>query len=315
MTVPCPVCDSEQYNELFHDYNRRDALAYDGTYVECKTCSLVYLHNSVSWEEIARLYSTLDPEVTANPGNTDIDESKQRIDIAIPEWRKLLRQFRFRPHSWPLESVLHRSKRILDLGCGNGSKLAEFAGRGYEIWGVDISKDAIDVCKNVLPEGNFLVSELGNINLISDYFDYIRIDNALEHVPEPRKVIKECYRLLKKSGQLLIYVPHGKSMSMRIMKGDSISSWIPFHLQLFTRGSLERLLHEANFKNIRIYNFSPNNWLALSIMQRRNRNKTKQLSPSKWLVLTTYPLSWLAGKFGMGEELIGTGRKNNTQYA
>ncbi len=309
MIMPCPVCGSEQYKELFQDCNRRDALEYEGAYVECKFCSLVYLLNRASWEEIVRFYSTLDPEVTTNSGKTDIDELKQQIDKPVSKLRKLLRQFRFRPHSYPLESVPYKSKRILDLGCGNGSKLAEFAKRGYEIWGVDVSKNAIEVSQNILPEGHFLTSELSNINLTSNYFDYIRIDNALEHTPRPREVIKECYRLLKTGGQLLIYVPHGKSMSMRIMKGDSISSWIPFHLQLFTPGSLGRLMSGANFKNIQIYNFSPNTWLALSIMQRYNRKKAKQVSPPAWLVWTTYPLGWLASKFGIGEELIGIGQK------
>jgi len=63
------------------------------------------------------------------------------------------------------------------------------------------------------------------------------------------------------------------------------------------------------FENIQIYNFSPNNWLALSIMQLNNRIKTENFSPPAWLILTTYPLSWFAGKFGMGEELTGTGQK------
>lgn len=107
----------------------------------------------------------------------------------------------------------------------------------------------------------------------------------------------------------MIYVPHGRSLSMRLMKGNSISAWIPFHLQLFTHKSLKRLLHEANFKDVRIYEYNPTSWLTLSIMQRRNQKQAKtKYSHSRLLTLACYPIGWLAAKFGMGEELVATGR-------
>ena len=108
----------------------------------------------------------------------------------------------------------------------------------------------------------------------------------------------------------MICVPHGRSLSMRFMKGNSISAWIPFHLQLFTRKSLRQLLKEAGFKDIRIYGYNPTSWLPLSIMQWKNQNQSKaRYNYPRWLTLVCYPIGWLAAKFGMGEELIGTGSR------
>ena len=128
----------------------------------------------------------------------------------------------------------------------------------------------------------------------------------------------------------MVYVPHGRSLSMRFMKGNSISAWIPFHLQLFTKKSLRRLLEDAGFNqqispvpssgatgqaqitrvnSIRIYEYNPTSWLPLSIMQWRNqRQSTAKYNPPRWFTLACYPIGWLATKFGMGEELVGIGR-------
>lgn len=304
----CPVCESAKYIVLFYDHNRRDNIDCSGTYVQCKGCSLVYLRERPPWEEIVKLYSILDSDLTANPGKVDVAALRMQVRRPIPKWRRLLRKVRFRPHSWPLEPVPQGSKRLLDVGCGNGAKLFEFAQRGYEVYGVDVSTDAIKVCQELLPRGHFIRGELRETSLPTAYFDYIRIDNVLEHVPNPREVVRECYRLLKERGQLLIYVPHGKSFTMRFMKGVSISSWIPFHLQLFTKKALRHLMEEAGFTDIQIYNYNPPSWLPLSLVQlwKRKQPTLKLGHPAgAWLRWGVHPIGWLAAKLGIGEELIG----------
>ena len=106
----------------------------------------------------------------------------------------------FRPHSWSLGAARKGSKRLLYFGCGSGAKLFEFAKRGYEVWGVDVGADAIRLCKELLPQEHFYQGELQEAGLPEGNFDYIRIDSALEHVPNPKEVIAECHRLLLQGG-------------------------------------------------------------------------------------------------------------------
>ncbi|MDD5242729.1 MAG: class I SAM-dependent methyltransferase [Syntrophorhabdaceae bacterium] len=256
-----------------------------------------------------KYYSSMDEDHNTNAGQADAVTLRQQAEQLVPKWKQALRKSRFRPHSWPLERVLLENKRFLDLGCGSGAKLFEFAGRGYEIWGVDVGVDAIRLCKDLLPQGHFFQGALQEADLPDNYFDYIRIDNALEHVPNPKEVIKECRRLLCREGQLMIYVPHGRSLSMRLLKGNSISAWIPFHLQLFTRKSLKQLLSKVGFKDIQIYDYNPPSWLPSSIMQWKYREQAaaKYYYPP-WLSFACYPLGYLAAKCGLGEELVGIGR-------
>jgi SAM-dependent methyltransferase len=309
------MCGCGKYTLLFRDHNRRDNINCSGTYVQCKGCSLVYLQDRPPWKEIVKFYSSMDEDQTANAG-----ELRRLAEASVSKWKQLLRKIRFRPHSWPLEFVPQGTKKLLDLGCGSGAKLFEFVRRGYEVWGVDVGEDTIRLCKELLPEGHFIQGELQDTDLPDGYFDYIRIDNALEHVPNPKEVIVECRRLLRGGGQLMVYVPHGRSISMRFMKGNSISAWIPFHLQLFTRKSLRRLLEDAGFNPqisqisrinpIRIYYYNPTSWLPLSIMQWKNQKQpAMKFNHHRWLAVACYPIGWLAAKFGMGEELVGIGLK------
>lgn len=308
--IRCTVCNYSEYTLLFRDHNRRDNIDCSGTYVQCKDCSLVYLRERPQWEEIVKFYSSMDEDQTANAGLANAAELRRQVEKPVPKWKQFLRKIRFRPHSWPCESVSAGSKRLLDLGCGSGAKLFEFAQRGYEIWGVDIGADAIRLCKELLPQGHFFQGELQETGLPDEHFGYIRIDNALEHVLNPKEVIRECRRLLCVGGQLMVYVPHGRSLSMRLMKGNSISAWIPFHLQLFTRKSLRQLLKEAGFKDVRIYEYNPTSWLPLSIMQWKNQRQARaKYSHSRLLALVCYPFGWLVSKVGLAEELIGIGKR------
>ena len=62
------------------------------------------------------------------------------------------------------------AKRLLDLGCGNGAKLFEFAQRGHDVRGVDVSADDIRVCQELLPQGHLIKGVLPKTSLSSAYF-------------------------------------------------------------------------------------------------------------------------------------------------
>jgi SAM-dependent methyltransferase len=308
--VKCPICQTIGHKNVFSDYNRRDRFVYEGTYVQCLNCSLIYLINPPSWEKLVQLYSSLEPTVTASGGRNNPKTLMERVLSPIPLWRKYLKKTGFRSHSWPLDVVPKLSKRILDVGCGDGERLLEFFRRGYDVWGVDVGAQSVELCRKILPDGHFFQGELPEIKLERSSFDFIRIDNALEHMPNPREVVQEVLRLLRPAGKIMIYVPNGMSFTMRFFKGGSISSWMPFHLQLFTCKSLKKVLEDCGFKNIKIYGYSPPTWIPLSIVQAiydmKNPNFTRH---PKWLEKVFLPIGWLLVCLGLPEELMATGEK------
>jgi ubiquinone/menaquinone biosynthesis C-methylase UbiE len=88
--------------------------------------------------------------------------------------------------------------KILDVGCGTKPYLPFFKEKAEMYVGVDMSSalnaDAVCVAEN-LPFAN-------------ESFDVIISTQALEHVDDPKKVIEEMHRVLKREG-LLILSTHG----------------------------------------------------------------------------------------------------------
>jgi len=109
-------------------------------------------------------------------------------------------------------------KRILDLGCGSGKYIELLSREGFEIYGIDISEEAIKIAKAMLRKEN-LNAELV-IGLIHEklpyndnFFDGIISIKSFYHgtLSEIRYGISELERILKPDG--LIYLTLRKKAS------------------------------------------------------------------------------------------------------
>lgn len=99
-------------------------------------------------------------------------------------------------------------ERILDAGCGDGG-LAKFMqdALGTSAYGIDISKKGIEIAnkKGVKAKVCDLSTEIPFEN---NYFDLIIANELIEHLADPDKFLKECRRVLKKDGIILIATPN-----------------------------------------------------------------------------------------------------------
>ena len=105
-------------------------------------------------------------------------------------------------------------KKVLDLGCGSGGYVVSLAKNGYEVYGLDFSKEAIEVAKSWLKDnGNKGNLKLGSIYKKLPYgdnfFDAVISFRVIHHatIEDIRKLIKELERILKPQGLLFITVP------------------------------------------------------------------------------------------------------------
>lgn len=102
--------------------------------------------------------------------------------------------------------------RVIDIGCGEGFLLKEIKNVA-ELVGTDISKTALNRAKEILtsrPEIKLVKADAQRIPISDDYFDVILCSEMLEHVPYPKIVLKEFYRILKKTGNFVLSVPNEK---------------------------------------------------------------------------------------------------------
>ncbi len=94
--------------------------------------------------------------------------------------------------------------RILDVGCGTGANL-EMLKKYGESEGVDVSDDALEFCrKKGLKVHKGLAEELP---FADETFDLVTALDVVEHLDDDVAGLKEMFRILKKGGKTLIFVP------------------------------------------------------------------------------------------------------------
>ncbi|HEY1341414.1 MAG TPA: class I SAM-dependent methyltransferase [Bryobacteraceae bacterium] len=84
-------------------------------------------------------------------------------------------------------------------------------------------------------------------------FDWINIDNVLEHLPDPLGVLLDLKLRLKPGGFIYVEVPNESFLQFRYRVNDAIRGYSKLptaegHVNLFTPGTLRRLFHAAGFR-------------------------------------------------------------------
>jgi len=93
---------------------------------------------------------------------------------------------------------------LLDIGCGTGHWSAFFVGMGYQVTGVDIAPEMIEVARTNVPECSFQVADAYDLPFDDGTFDAVAAMATLEFLPDPAAAIEEMVRCAKKGGHLLV---------------------------------------------------------------------------------------------------------------
>lgn len=136
--------------------------------------------------------------------------------------------------------------RILDVGCGNGELTGWMKEYGWELYGVEIAKKA---CEQAEKQGiKTFCGQLHEAKYPTGYFDAITINHVLEHVHDPLSLLRECNRILKKDGLLIVDVPNFGSFHSKLFGKTWHVIMCPVHLYHFTSDSLSRIIDSAGFQ-------------------------------------------------------------------
>jgi len=146
--------------------------------------------------------------------------------------------------------------KLLDIGCGNGSFLKWLKEHGWHAYGLEINKEAVNLCKANGIE--VFEGELIEVHFANENFDVITLIQVLEHVHNPSAILNEVHRILKTDGLLLIAVPNFGCLDRKILGADWPHLDIPRHLYHFELSTLKKLLEKNRFeiKEIRVKSFS-----------------------------------------------------------
>ena len=99
--------------------------------------------------------------------------------------------------------------RILDLGCGTGRHSLYLLTKGFEVYGCDLSLDALRIVTGVLPEAHFKRCDMAALPYRGESFDGVLSHAVVQHgtIATIKRVILEVYRVLRRGGVLFLTVP------------------------------------------------------------------------------------------------------------
>jgi 2-polyprenyl-3-methyl-5-hydroxy-6-metoxy-1,4-benzoquinol methylase len=150
---------------------------------------------------------------------------------------------------------------VLDAGCGNGSFIALFQDRNWQLHGSDLSPTGIEIARKTFPNINFFLAD--GQTLYQDFLatvgqvDVVISTEVIEHVYDPRGFLRNCYDLLKPGGTIILTTPyHGylKNLLLAItgkMDQHFTVLWDHGHIKFWSRKTLETALKETGFTNIK----------------------------------------------------------------
>ena len=295
--VACPLCGADEPAMLYEDRNRREGLPIRSAYRRCGNCSLIYLNPVVG--DLRALYVAVYAG-DATAASTSGGRWSGRYAALLARCERLFD----RSDACRAAELATPVGRMLDVGCSDGARLRAFADAGWDVHGIDPNPAAIDAAR-AGGRGTFVAGELTAHRYSDHCFDLVRIDNALEHVLDPHALLGEVRRILKPGGRLYIYVPNGSSLTMRWLGRYSISSWVPFHVALYTPATMTRLLAAHGFSATISVN-TPLSWLYLSLKQRLSRRPflSQMTLSERTAALLLGPMARLLNHTTWGEELV-----------
>lgn len=106
------------------------------------------------------------------------------------------------------------SKTVADIGCGAAGKSLYYAAAGADkVYGVEILGKYRDEAEGLAKKlglsdkFEFVCADASHLPFADGSIDTMIMNDAMEHVDEPEKVIAECLRVLKSGGRLYVNFP------------------------------------------------------------------------------------------------------------
>ena len=244
-TVPCRGCGGNRFETIHEDCG--DLWFHiPGKFpvVRCRDCDLVQTNPRPTPDELEAFYP--DEYRPVKLPRPDRPPGQSRSVRAL-RWLAAL-PYRLR---WGREFVSGiEPGRVLDVGAGDGLRLAALRADGWESWLMEPRADiAAETAEALgLPPDRVIVSYAEDADLPAASFDLVVMDHVVEHLSDPRAVLDAIAGWLKPGGRLLITCPNYGSLEARLFGRSWIGLDMPRHLNHFGTGSLRRLAADSGLE-------------------------------------------------------------------
>jgi SAM-dependent methyltransferase len=236
----CPVCGNSRAQLFAH---ARDVEYYTSAttfnYQQCGECRSVFLE-SPPVDQLRVIYPPNYYSYRSTMGSDSLLERiKGRLDSRL--FKKLIRKI-------PGDSL-----KVLDVGGGSGwllTLIRNTSDRVKQTHEVDLDEGARSAAEAV---GHVFHSCRIEEFSSSEKFDLILMLNLIEHVSDPRAVLRGMRHLLAPGGLILIKTPNVDTLDCRLFRNHNWGGFhCPRHFVLFNRQSLIDLAQRCGLKTTSI---------------------------------------------------------------
>jgi SAM-dependent methyltransferase len=105
-------------------------------------------------------------------------------------------------------------KRLLEVGCGMGTDLLQFARAGAKVTGVDLTPRSVETSRHHLglygQTGDFALTDAETLPFANESLDVVYSNGVLHHTPDTAGAVREIHRVLRPGGlaRVMLYYRH-----------------------------------------------------------------------------------------------------------
>jgi len=245
--MKCPICSSSNPLLLMPVYD--DRYGYDGRFplYRCRECNHQFLHVDFSPDEWKTIYTDYYP--------------RSALSLETYEPRKEIRGFtswlngeRRLAYSWVPENV-----RVLDIGCGFGETLGYHRSRGCDVYGVEVDENIRRVADKF--QYNVHVGAFDPDVYNTGYFDFVTMDQVIEHIADPPDTLRGIARILKPGGLVIVSTPNANGWGAKVFRNRWINWHAPYHLHHFSIRSIKSAAGRAGLVLEKTKTITSSEWL------------------------------------------------------
>ncbi|MBD5410524.1 MAG: methyltransferase domain-containing protein [Treponema sp.] len=239
--LACPLCGVEQtkVDEIVERTESR-------TFRRCQTCSLIYISWTIDGAEKAYQKEYFTEDYKKQYGKTYLEDFDSIKKTSLHRMMYISLYSKKNKYTKPT---------VLDIGCAYGPFLSAAKESGWQVFGTDISSDAIEYVQNTLlfsaVQSDFPDFD-PSISFGINQFDAVTMWYVIEHFFDLSTVLKKVNKILKKDGIFAFSTPSAQGISARANRHAFFENSPADHYSIWEPSKCSKILQRFGFHVLKI---------------------------------------------------------------
>ena len=286
----CPWCKSREHQKFLvktYDYTYLTC-SNSFNYMRCKKCNSYYLKNRPSLDTLNIIY----------PENYSTYEYKKNLGFSY-KLKNIYSIYKIILIWW--NSLRYRSNKnkstinIMEVGCGGGDYLFLLKKYIKLLSGLEVQTTGIDFnCPKREGIDISISGDISNLKIKENKYDLVICYQLIEHVSNPKKVLKKMIKSLSFSGTLIIETPYLNSIDASLIKKSFWAGWhAPRHWVILNPMEIIKYANELGCRSKLSWTPCPYMWIESikNLCSKRIKNFFSMSNPILVILFTTIDYS------------------------